>query len=98
LLAYTLLQRQVRQQGLQLTTRRLLQRLEPLTLIETHCWDGSALRRLAHVDADLLALLTLVAGALDALIQTAAPPAQPHPLLVVAHLPPERRLPDQRLC
>ena len=50
LLAYTLLQRQVRQQGLQITTRRLIQRLEPLTLIETHCWDGSTLRRLAHVE------------------------------------------------
>jgi hypothetical protein len=98
LLAYTLLQRQVRQQGLQLTTRRLLQRLEPLTVIETHCWDGSALRRLAHVEPDLLAVLALVAVALDELIQTAAPTAQPHPLLAGAHLPPERLLPDRRRC
>ncbi len=36
LLAYTVLQRQLQQKGLQLTTRRLIQRLEPLTLIETH--------------------------------------------------------------
>jgi hypothetical protein len=98
LLAYTLLQRQVRQQGLQITTRRLIQRLEPLTLIETHCWDGSALRRLAHVDPDLLTLLHLVAVALDELIQTAAPAAQSHRLLATAHLPPERLLPDRSLC
>jgi transposase len=98
LLAYTLLQRQVRQQGLQITTRRLIQRLEPLTLIETHCWDGSTLRRLAHVEPDLLALLHLVAVALEELVQTAAPAAQPHHLLATAHLAPERLLPDRRLC
>lgn len=33
LLAYTLLERQLRQQGLPLTTRKLLKRLEQLTLI-----------------------------------------------------------------
>lgn len=46
LLAYSLLERQIRQQGLHLTTRQLIKRLEPLTLIETHCHDGSCLRRL----------------------------------------------------
>ncbi len=43
LLAYSLLERQVRQQGLHLTTRQLIRRLEHLTLIEIHCWDGSCL-------------------------------------------------------
>lgn len=37
LLAYSLLERQMRQQGLQLTTRQLIKRLQHLTLIETHC-------------------------------------------------------------
>lgn len=46
LLAYSLLERQVRQQGLQLTTRQLIKRLQQLTLIETYCHDGSCLSRL----------------------------------------------------
>lgn len=98
LLAYTLLQRQVRQQGLQITTRRLIQRLEPLTLIETHCWDGSTLRRLAHVEPDLLALLQVVAGALEELVQTAAPAAQSHHWLDSTYPAPECLLPDRALC
>jgi hypothetical protein len=98
LLAYTVLQRQVRQQGLQMTTRRVIQQLEPLTLIETHCWDGRTLRRLAHVEPDLLSLLHLVAVALEALVQTAAPTTQPQHLLAAGQLAPERWLPDPRLC
>jgi hypothetical protein len=69
LLAYTVLQRQMQQRGMQLTTRRLIQRLEPLTIIETTCWDGSSLRRLTPDDPDLLVLLELVATALDDLVQ-----------------------------
>ncbi len=46
LLTYTVLERQLRQSGLQLTTRRLIQHLESLTLIETHCRDASVLVRL----------------------------------------------------
>lgn len=55
LLAYSLLERQTRQQGLHLTTRQLIKRLEPLTLIETHCHDGSCLRRLLDLVALALA-------------------------------------------
>ena len=69
LLAYTLLQRQVQQQGLQMTTRRLIQRLDQLTLIETRCWDGSRLHRLTPIEPDLLAILQLVAVALDEMMQ-----------------------------
>jgi hypothetical protein len=69
LLAYSLLERQIRQQGLQLTTRQLIKRLEPLTLIETHCHDGSCLRRLTPLDPALLPLLDLVALALADLVQ-----------------------------
>jgi transposase len=46
LLTYTVLERQVRQGGLPLTTRRLIQHLESITLIETHCRDASVLVRL----------------------------------------------------
>jgi hypothetical protein len=64
LLAYTLLERQTRQQGLQLTTRQLINRLQNLTLIETHCLDGSCLRRLTPFDPDLIPIIQLVALAL----------------------------------
>jgi transposase len=69
LLAYTLLQRQLQQQGLQMTTRRLIQRLDRLTLIETRCWDGSRLHRLTPIDPELVAILQLVAAALDEMMQ-----------------------------
>jgi len=69
LLAYSLLERQLRQQGLQLTTRQLLKRLQHLSLIETHCHDGSCLRRLTPLDPALLPLLDLVALALADLFQ-----------------------------
>ncbi|HRJ41695.1 MAG: hypothetical protein KJZ86_22985 [Caldilineaceae bacterium] len=69
LLAYTLLQRQIQQQGLQMTTRSLLQRLDQLTLIETRCWDGSRLHRLTPLEPELLAILHLVALALDEMLQ-----------------------------
>jgi transposase len=98
LLAYTLLQRQIRQQGLQMTTRRLIQRLEPLTVIETRCWDGSSLRRLTPLDADLATLLQLVATALDELVQAVLPTHQPHRLLDTAHPSPDRLLPDHLHC
>lgn len=81
LLVYNLLQRQLRQQGLQMTTRRLLERLEHLSVIETHCWDGSSLRRLSPVDPDLVGILEQVALALEQLVQSVAGPS-PSPLLL----------------
>jgi transposase len=77
LLAYSLLERQVRQQGLQLTTRQLIKRLEPLSLIETHCHDGSWLRRLTPVDPAVSLILQLVAVALNDLLQATAVSRQP---------------------
>lgn len=77
LLVYTLLERQVRQQGLQLTTRQLFKRLEQLTLIETHCHDGSCLRRLTPLDPALSSILSLVALALDDLLHTTTTRSQP---------------------
>lgn len=77
LLAYTLLQRQLQQQGLQMTTRQLIQRLERLTLIETRCWDGSRLQRLTPIEPELITILQQVAVALDEMMQAVVPPV-PH--------------------
>jgi transposase len=49
LLVYNLLERELRQHGLPLTTRRLIEQLENLTVIETQCWDGSVVCRLTPV-------------------------------------------------
>jgi transposase len=57
LLAYSLLERQARQNGLQITTRRIIRNLESLDVIETRCWDGSHLCRLVPVDEEQAALL-----------------------------------------
>lgn len=82
LLAYSLLERQVRQQGLQLTTRQIIKRLETLTLIETHCHDGSCLRRLTPLEPEMAAILQLVAQVLDDLFTT--PAIRLRPLLPAA--------------
>ncbi len=102
LLAYSLLERQTRQQGLPLTTRQLIKRLETLTLIETHCYDGSCLRRLTPVTPEVALILQLVAEALEELLTS--PAIRRTPLLTTgfsASSPPP--LPDQealmnRLC
>jgi hypothetical protein len=61
LLAYSLLERQVRQGGLQMTTRRIIEKLESLDVIETFCWDGSRLHRIVPVDEEQAALLEILA-------------------------------------
>lgn len=79
LLAYSLLERQLQQQGLTLTTRQLIKRLQSLTVIETHCYDGSWVRRLTPVDPAVALTLSLVAVALNDLLQ--ATPLSKQPLL-----------------
>jgi transposase len=64
LLAYSLLERQARQGGLQMTTRRIINRLQSLDVVETHCWDGSYLLRLAPVDDEQVMLLQVLAHVL----------------------------------
>ena len=76
LLAYSLLERQARQNGLQMTTRRIIRNLESLDVIETQCWDGSRLYRLVPVDAEQAALLKALAHILAELYL----PRCPHPL------------------
>jgi transposase len=92
LLAYSLLERQVQQAGLHVTTRRIVEQLEGVTVIETHCHDGSVLRRLTPLSAEQDALLTILAALLaqisliDLLPTLPAPPESAAVLLL---LPPE---------
>lgn len=79
LLAYSLLERQARQSGVQKTTRRIIQQLQSLDVIETRCWDGSRLCRLVPVDEEQAALLL----ALQQILAELAIPRSPHPLLAV---------------
>lgn len=95
LLAYSLLERQVRRHGLQLTTRQLIKRLKTLTLIETHCHDGSCLRRLTPVEPEVAPILQLVAEALQEL--TASPAMSKMPLLAAGSSEPPPLL-IGRLC
>jgi transposase len=60
LLAYSLVERQVRQNGLQMTTRRIIETLDSLDVIETLCWDGSRLCRVAPVDEEQALLLQVL--------------------------------------
>ena len=95
LLAYSLLERQVRQHGLQLTTRQLIKRLKTLTLIETHCHYGSCLRRLTPVEPEVALILQLVAEALQELM--ASPAMSKMPLLAAGSSEPPSLL-IGRLC
>ena len=77
LLAYSLLERRVRQNGLQMTTRRIIEKLESLDVVETLCWDGSRLYRLVPIDEEQAMLLAVLAHILAELRL----PRWPHPLL-----------------
>ena len=50
LLAYTILERQARRSGLALTTRRIIESLDSLTIIETQAVDGSSFYRLTPLN------------------------------------------------
>jgi transposase len=83
LLVYSLLEREMRQHGLPLTTRRLIQQLEDLTLIETQCWDGSVLQRLTPVSPEqrqLIAFLSELVAALRLPRRQPALAGSPQPL------------------
>jgi hypothetical protein len=90
LLAYSLLERQVRQGGLQMTTRRIIEQLESLDVIETLCWDSSRLYRLVPVDEEQAVLLKVLAHILAELRL----PRWPHalsPVRLRLSLPPPTR-------
>jgi transposase len=77
LLAYSLLERQARQNGLQMTTRRIIAKLQSLDVVETFCWDGSHLIRLVPIDEEQDAILQVLVQVLAELRL----PRWPHPLL-----------------
>jgi len=92
LLAYSVLERQARQGGLQLTTRRIIEKLESLDVVETHCVDGSRLVKLVPVDEEQAMLLSVLAQVLAELRL----PRWPHPGLpnkggLLLSLPPPGR-------
>jgi hypothetical protein len=77
LLAYSVLERQARRGGLQMTTRRIIEKLQNLDVVETNCWDGSRLLRPASMDEEQAILL-------DVLLPVLADfqlPRWPYPLL-----------------
>ena len=57
LLAYTILDRQARQSGLALTTRRMMEQLDSLSVIETQAVDGSVCYRLTSVSQEQAELI-----------------------------------------
>jgi len=75
LLTYTIVERQARQSGLPLTTRRIIEQLDSLTVIETHCVDRSHFYRLTPVSQEQARLIE----ALRTIF-----PAEPEPLLLPA--------------
>jgi hypothetical protein len=92
LLAYSLLERQAQQAGLHITTRRMVEQLEGLTVIETHCHDGSVLRRLTSCTTEQTALLVILAELLAQIQLTdllPTLPASPEPAAVLLLLPAE---------
>ena len=92
LLAYSLLERQVQQAGLHVTTRRIVEQLEGVTVIETHCHDGSVLRRLTPLTAEQETLFIILAALLAQISLTdlvPTLPALPEPAAVLLLLPPE---------
>jgi len=78
LLAYSLLERQMRQSGLNLTTRRLIEKLDNLHLIETYYLDGSCGRRLSPIAPEQMVLWeTLAEVVTDLGLIKAAQPGLP---------------------
>jgi transposase len=75
LLVYNLLEREMRQRGLPLTTRRLIEQLEDLAVVETQCWDDSVLQRLTPVNAEQRQLIVFLSSVVAELHLPRVPPA-----------------------
>lgn len=107
LLAYNLLQHQVQQQGLPLTTRQIIKQLDNLVVIETLFVDGSCSLRMTDVDPALLDTLSVIVHALvnmvhhhsllsdDHISRAFDDPLAGQPLLGA---PPPLSLPDEDPC
>lgn len=77
LLAYTLLERQAWPAGRAFTTRRIIERLEPLTVIETHCPDGSTCYRLTPTTQEQAELIEVLRAIFPLEPTPLALPAEP---------------------
>lgn len=64
LLAYNMLQRQVQQHGLHMTTRQIIKQLDNLVIIETLFLDGSCSLRMTDVEPEILQTLAFINHAL----------------------------------
>jgi hypothetical protein len=67
LLTYSLLERQLRKEGLHLTVRRLIYQIESLSITETYFWDGSVMQRLTPINEEQRILLLVLAKILKEL-------------------------------
>jgi hypothetical protein len=94
LLAYSLLERQVRHNGLQITTRQIIAKLQSLDVVVTHCWDGSQLHRMVPIDDEQAALLQVL---VDVLADLSAPGA-PRAMLSSKHDLVSALSPPHKLC
>jgi transposase len=92
LLAYSLLERQARQNGLQMTARRIIAKLQSLDVVETFCWDGSYLIRLVPIDEEQAAILQVLIQVLTELRL----PRWSHPLLALGESRPFTLSPPAR--
>jgi transposase len=85
LLAYSVLERQTRQTGMQLTGRRIIAKLQSLDVVVTCCRDGSQLLKLVPLDQEQAMLLQTLLQVLAELRL----PRWPYPMLASTEtLPP----------
>jgi len=91
LLVYSLLERQAQRHGLKLTTRRIIEQLDSLAVIETQCWDGSVLSRLTPVNDAQAQLLLALDQIIAALVIPPSWTALTPPLRPLTLPPPLRR-------
>jgi len=80
LLAYSVLERQARQQGLCLTAQRILEQLSNLQVIEVEAWDGSRTQQLSDITVEQRRLLNVLWQGLQ--VSTSAPTRVPELLLL----------------
>ena len=76
LLAYSLLERQARQQGLTLTTHRILEQLAGVHVIEIEAWDGSRVRRVSEITPELARVIRLTWAGVSQPVPAALPASE----------------------
>ena len=97
LLAYSLLERQARQQGLALTAHRILEQLSGLQVIEIEAWDGSQTCSWIETADGQVLLLTAILQMLDEMPRTTLTTDLLTPYLLPDRLPPQGDTPPTRL-